>query len=90
MLNSTNGYTFLGVTQVKKKDDTGFWNFARLGDNAKFESYDFILPVGTTVNVDGLVKGDLVDAQFDLGLYNGRPSITLVALQKSKVLAASK
>lgn len=86
MLESTNVYTFLGVTQVEKKDKTGYWNFARLGDNEKFESYDFILPINSPVNVNGLVKGDVVKAKFDLGLFNGRPSITLVGLEKSKEL----
>lgn len=87
MLQSTNALTYLGVSQVQKKDKSGYWDFVKLGDNEKFESYEFIKPMNSPLNIDGLVHGDKVLANFDLGLFNGRPNITLVALEKSKQLA---
>lgn len=87
-LVSNKPFTFMGIRTIEKRDGSGkTFSFLKLGNDVSFENYDFILTPETSRIGDGLVSGDKVLASFSLSIYNGRPSYTLVKLEKSLVAA---
>lgn len=84
MFNSDDSFVFLGVRQWFKTPESKPLNFVTIGNAKKFENYDFIVGSDSSINLNLFQKGDSVNPTFELGMYNGRSSFSLVNLVKAK------